>query len=268
MAKWLGFGLPALIQINVRPPDFGESGPHGRARDTRKMTFPDLFERFSAEILPLGSADATHLRFQAIARYASARGGDAPFTVNDRDQIVFIAKGSAKLVAEASQGREQVVAFHFVGDLVSVPARGAHAYTLYALEDCELIFFPSEEFFKLARYESGMIDEALERAMLALARSREKAISLGRKSAQERLASFFLNMAERIGAEQEGSWFMRLPMSRGDIADSLGLTIETVSRQLSELRDAGLLKTQGRSQVHLLDMDGLASRAGHLVPVE
>ncbi len=243
-------------------------GEHGHKKDTREMTFPDLFERFSSEILPLGCADATHLRFQSIARFASARAGDAPFIVNDRDQIVFIAKGSSKLVAEASQEREQVVAFHFVGDLVLVPARGAHAYTLYALDNCDLIFFQSDEFFKLARYETGMIDEALERAMLALARSREKAVALGRKSAQERLASFFLNMAERIGSKHEEGWVMQLPMSRSDIADSLGLTIETVSRQLSELRDAGLLTTQGRSQVHLLDWDGLASRAGHLVPAE
>lgn len=247
---------------------FWEAGPHGHKKDTKEMTFPDLFERFSAEILPLGSTDATHLRFQAIARYASARSGDAPFTVNDQDQIVFIAKGSSKLVAAASQGREQVIAFHFSGDLVSVPARGAHVYTLYALDDCELIFFPSDEFFKLARYESGMIDKALERAMLALSRSREKAISLGRKSAKERLASFFLNMAERIGSRDDMGWMMHLPMSRSDIADSLGLTIETVSRQLSELRDAGLLKTQGRSQVHLLDMNALALCAGHLAPVE
>lgn len=266
--KWLGSDYRALIWINVSAPVFGEMGVHGYEKDTREMTFPDLFERFSAEILPLGSADATHLRFQAIARYASARSGDAPFTVNDQDQIVFIAKGSCKLVAEASHGREQVVAFHFAGDLVSVPARGAHAYTLYALDDCELIFFRADEFFKLARYETGMIDKALERAMLALARSREKAISLGRKSAQERLASFFLNMAERIGSKHEEGWVMHLPMSRGDIADSLGLTIETVSRQLSELRDAGLLKTQGRSKVQLLDIQGLASRAGHLAPAE
>ena len=154
------------------------------------------------------------------------------------------------------------------GDLVSVPARKAHAYTLCALDDCELIFFPSDEFFKLARHEAGMIDEALERTMLALSRSREKAISLGRKSAQERLASFLITMAERIGKNEADACVMELPMSRRDIADSLGLTIETVSRQLSELRDAGLIETSGRSQMRLLDTDRLNARAGHLVPAE
>jgi CRP/FNR family transcriptional regulator len=229
------------------------------------MTFPDLFDRFSAAVLPLGSSDATHLRFQALARYASARAGDAPFTASDRDQIVFVATGSTKLVAQASQGREQVVAFHFAGDLVSVPARAAHAYTLCALEDCELIFFPADEFLKMARFESGVTEEILERALNALARCREKAISLGRKTAQERLASFLVTMSARIGTVRGGACVLDLPMSRRDIADSLGLTIETVSRQMTELRDAGLLETSGRSLVRLLDLPALNRRAGHLL---
>lgn len=228
------------------------------------MTFPELFERFSAEILPLGASDATLLRFQSLARYASARTGDAPFTGNDSDQIVFVASGSTKLVALASQGREQVVAFHFAGDLVSVPARAAHGYSLYALEDCELIYFPADEFFALARHEASMVDEVLARAMRALSRCREKTIALGRKSAQERLASFLVTMADRLGLDDKGGLTLNLPMSRRDIADSLGLTIETVSRQMSELRDAGLIETTGRSLVTLLDPKGLSERAGHL----
>lgn len=230
------------------------------------MTFPDLFERFSRAVLPLGSSDATHLRFQAVARYASARAGDAPFTGNGKDQIIFVAAGSTKLVAQVSHGREQVVAFHFANDLVLVPARAAHAYSLCALEDCELIYFPADEFFKLARHETGMIDEVLDRAMRALARCREKAVSLGRKNAQEKLASFLVAMAERIGTDREGACELDLPMSRRDIADSLGLTIETVSRQLGELRDAGFVETHGRSRVRLRDMPGLNVRAGHFAP--
>lgn len=230
------------------------------------MTFPELFERFSMNILPLGSSDAAHIRFQAVARYASARAGDAPFTGNGKDQIIFVARGSTKLVAQVSHGREQVVAFHFAGDLVLVPAQTAHSYTLCALEDCELIYFPADEFFKLARHEAGMIDEVLERTMRALVRCREKAVSLGRKTAQERLASFLVTMAERIGTATGKGCELELPMSRRDIADSLGLTIETVSRQIGELRDAGLVETSGRSRIHLHDIQGLSLRAGHLVP--
>lgn len=228
------------------------------------VTAPDSFERFTVGLFPQGVSGAVLLRFEALARYASVRAGDAPFSESETDQIVFVASGSTKLVAHASRGREQVVAFHFAGDLVSVPARAAHSYSLSALEDCELFFFPSEEFLRLARLESGVVEAMLIRSMQALARCREKTIALGRKSAQERLASFLITMAERTGSREKQGWLLNLTMSRRDIADSLGLTIETVSRQFGELRDAGLLKTMGRSNVMLLDLPGLGARAGHL----
>ena len=228
------------------------------------MTFPELFERFATTILPLNTSDATHLRFQSIARFASARAGDAPYKGNGHDQIAFVVSGSTKLVAHASQGREQVIAFHFAGDLVSVPASAAHAYSLCALEDCELIFFPADEFMQLARQESGMIMDILERAMSALARCREKTISLGRKTAQERLASFLVTLADRVGVPSTDGIEIKLPMSRRDISDSLGLTIETVSRQLTDLRSEGLLETPSRSNMRLLNLNALKDRAGHI----
>ena len=231
------------------------------------MTFPDLFDRFATTILPLNVTDATHLRFQAIARYASARAGDAPFKANGHDQIIFVAHGSTKLVAHASAGREQVVAFHFEGDLVSVPASAAHAYSLIALEDCELIYFPADAFLDLAQGEAKMVINMLERSLEALARCREKTIALGRKTATERIASFLVTMADMIGEPFNQGLSIRLPMSRRDIGDSLGLTIETVSRQLSDLRCEGLIETPGRSQVILLDAAGLRQRAGHLESV-
>ena len=228
------------------------------------MTFPDLFERFSTKVLPLNVSDATHLKFQSVARYASAREGDAPFKGNGSDQIIFVARGSTKLVAQASQGREQIVAFNFEGDMVSVPARAAHVYSLIALEDCELIYFPADQFFQLAQEEALMISDMLDRALKALARCREKTISLGRKTAGERIASFFITMEERIGCKTSDGIALDLPMSRRDIADSLGLTIETVSRQLTDLRSSNVIETPGRSQVLLRDMPALKARAGHV----
>ena len=264
MSNWGAEACGALIQINVNAHGSGQIHRIEITRDMRFMTFPELFDQFSMAILPLGSSDASHLRFQAVARYASARTGDAPFTGNGLDQIVFVASGSTKLVAQVSHGREQIVAFHFANDLVLVPASAAHTYTLCALEDCELIYFPSAEFFKLARHEAGMIDEVLARSMRALARCREKAVALGRKNAQERLAGFLISMAERIGTPTPEGYELNLPMSRRDIADSLGLTIETVSRQLGELREGGFVETSGRSKVVLHDLPGLNRVAGHL----
>ncbi|MCK0127560.1 helix-turn-helix domain-containing protein [Erythrobacter sp. F6033] len=228
------------------------------------MTFPDLFDEFRTAVLPGGASDPTLSNLESVARYTSAREGDAPFNGIGVDQIVFIAGGSTKLVAHVSQGREQVVAFHFRGDLVSVPASAAHAYTLCALEDCELVFFPADDFLQIAQQEPHLVITILERTLRSLARSREKSVALGRKTAEERLASFLVTMAERIGWSRDGAVELDLIMSRRDIGDSLGLTIETVSRQLSELRNACLIETSGRSRFRLLDLPSLHRRAGHL----
>ena len=76
-------------------------------------------------------------------------------------------------------------------------------------------------------------------------------------TAQERVASFLLDLTERIAAIRNGIAVLELPMSRREIADSVGLTIETVSRQLSQLREHGILQTNGRSELVILDLDQL-----------
>ena len=189
--------------------------------------------------------------------------GESPAGEPDEDRMVFVARGSTKLVAHASHGREQIVAFDVVDDLISVPARAAHAYTLVALQDCELASFSAAEFLRAARCDPHLLEDVLRSALTALARCREKSITLGRKTARERLASFLAVMAERIGSPQDGGCILDLPMSRRDIADSLGLTIETVSRQFGVLRELGLLETSGRSLVRLIDLPALEAKAGY-----
>jgi len=99
----------------------------------------------------------------------------------------------------------------------------------------------------------------------ALHRSRTRMMQMGHKSAQQRIADFLVSMAERLAGCTSGACAFALPMSRRDIGDSLGLTIETVSRQLTELREAGLVETEGRSKVSLSDVAALARLAGKQV---
>lgn len=83
-------------------------------------------------------------------------------------------------------------------------------------------------------------------------------MQMGHKSAAARIADFLVSMAERLAGCTSGACAFVLPMSRRDIGDSLGLTIETVSRQITELREAGLVATEGRSMVRLTDVAALA----------
>lgn len=87
---------------------------------------------------------------------------------------------------------------------------------------------------------------------------------LGRKTAQERLASFLLHLSERVGARAPETDHIHLPMTRADIADFLGLTVETVSRGFSRLKASRLISLRQGGQVMIRDRAGLAAIAGDI----
>ncbi len=184
----------------------------------------------------------------------------------ETDRLVWLASGAAKLVARAPQAAPhpggQVLAFHFAGDLVSVLRRIDGDFRLVALTPCDLVIFPAEAFLDHAQGDPAVLRSVLTRSLQALHRSRTRMMQMGHKSAVARIADFLVSMAERLADCSAGPCAFALPMSRRDIGDSLGLTIETVSRQLTELREAGLVATEGRSRVALTDVAALAKIAG------
>ena len=115
----------------------------------------------------------------------------------------------------------------------------------------------------MAQNDKTLNNNFISHLLRTLGRSREKTITLGQKTARERVATFLVSMAERIGSPFSNGALLDLPMSRRDIGENIGLTIETVSRQMSELRNAGLVSTSGRSQVKILDLAALKQEAGH-----
>jgi len=188
------------------------------------------------------------------------------------DRLVWIATGAVKLVAPPPQGTAdsvpggQVLAFHFAGDLVSVLRQSAGSASgdlrLVALSDTTLAIFPADRFLDVAQADPAVLRSVLARSLQALHRSRTRMMQMGHKSAAARIADFLVAMAERLADCTSGPCTFALPMSRRDIGDSLGLTIETVSRQLTELREAGLVATEGRSNITLKDVGALARIAG------
>ena len=227
-------------------------------------SFPEAFESFALKILSPDLSDAAHLRFQALARQGALEKDRSLDFDGNSSQLIFVGQGATKLVAHASEARDQIVAFHFGGEVFSVPEQDNYSYSVCALRDCSLLTFPADDFLDLAASEAGILRQLLDNTTGSLRRCREKTIALGRKTAAERVAVFLLAMSERIGMEQDGTVLLELPMSRRDIAESLGLTIETVSRQLSLLREAGVIETTGRSGIVLREMEMLKARAGYL----
>lgn len=227
---------------------------------TRMLSDTQILETF-ANHWPCGCAAAPIRVAGACARSFAGQTVD----LDEReDQFVFIAHGATKLVAHASDGREQIISFQFPGETFCVPARAHHSYSLCALSDVDLYVIPYGRLLQISKDDTAMLSGLLAATRTSLTRCRRKTISLGRKSASERIAAFLLEMADRIAVESEGRAEMVLPMSRRDIADSLGLTIETVSRQFSIARRDGIIETAGRSGVRILDPSTLELRAGYL----
>ncbi len=200
----------------------------------------------------------------ALAQSLRLGAGEIAPLPRGKSALVHIVSGAAKLVAQAAAEREQVTAFNFAGDLVLVPGSGPHAYVLHSLVECELTVFPYEALREVVADDPAILARLLDNCDAALGRCREKALMIGRKTASERMAGFLVMMAARIGVPHGDMTLLDLPMSRRDIGDSLGLTIETISRQFSLLRDDHMIATEGRSKVMLLDFAGLRARAGHL----
>ncbi|MFM5916005.1 MAG: helix-turn-helix domain-containing protein [Novosphingobium sp.] len=224
------------------------------------MTQGESLERLMARVADRQSLPA----FVALAHATSLGAGKTVPLPRAQTALVYISSGATKLVAHAAAEREQVTAFNFAGDLVSVPGEGPHRYTLHTLVASDLTILPYKELRDAIAKEPAILGRLLDNCDAALCRCREKALMIGRKTASERMAGFLVMMAARIGTPRGDTILLDLPMSRRDIGDSLGLTIETVSRQFSLLRDERQIATEGRSKVLLLDFPGLQARAGHL----
>jgi CRP/FNR family transcriptional regulator len=186
-------------------------------------------------------------------------GDDAPVVAN-------VIDGMMKLTTATGDGREQIVGVTFPSDFIGRPFGASSSNSATALTDAELCVFTRASFDSFAKDHPGLEHELLERTLKELDRAREWMLLLGRKSAGERVASFLLEMSKRLSGQDCSGLVIpadrfELPLSRQQTADILGLTIETVSRQLGRLRDAGIVGTPDRRTIDILDREALETEA-------
>lgn len=150
-----------------------------------------------------------------------------------------IVAGILKVTASTASGREQIVGLLFAGDFVGQPFSEDSTMTVTALVESDLCLYPRER-FERALGEAPTLERALlRRTLAALNDARERMLTLGQRGAQERVAGFLLDLADRAPPGRDGAITIDVPVSRRDMADFLGLTIETVSRQLGRLKILG-----------------------------
>lgn len=184
------------------------------------------------------------------------------FEGDDVVRVYMVSEGMLKLYALLGDGRRQVTGFMFPGDFLGISLEDEHAFSAEALGPVELWAFTRANFNDFCDRHPAVERELYHLAAHELAAAQQQMMLLGRKNAAERLASFFLMLlARKERLEPQADALVDLPMSRLDIADYLGLTKETVSRMIANLRDSRLIRLASQDRVELLDREGLEELA-------
>jgi CRP/FNR family transcriptional regulator, anaerobic regulatory protein len=200
--------------------------------------------------------------FSGMGRHQTLKRGQTMLWEGDDSLLVGnVIEGVLKLSISTVEGREQTLGLLFPSDFIGRPFGPTTNHSVVALTDAKVCTFRRTGFDDYARRHPDLEHGLLQRTLTELDRTRQWMALLGRKSATARVASFLLEMASRARcaglAEQEGS-------VRQDIADLLGLTIETVSRQITSLREEGIIATPSRRTIDVLDRERLVDRAGEV----
>jgi CRP/FNR family nitrogen fixation transcriptional regulator len=167
------------------------------------------------------------------------------------DYVYQVMTGAVRTYKLLSDGRRQIGAFHLVGDIFGLEIGMDHRFTADAIVDTTVRLIKRRSLELVAESNVVVARNLLSMATTNLRHAEDHMLLLGRKTSIERVAAFLLEMDGRLAA----AGVLALPMCRRDIADYLGLTLETVSRALSRLHDQGILGFIGNNQRQIMLLD-------------
>jgi CRP/FNR family nitrogen fixation transcriptional regulator len=163
--------------------------------------------------------------------------------------VYKVLSGVVRVSKLLPDGRRQISAFHMPGEMFGFEADEVHHASAEAVVPTKVVAIKCDGLPDVDSKPVSVVRELLSFAMMGLRRTQDHLLLLGRKNALERLAAFLLQMDARTGSNH----VVDLAMPRHDIADYLGLTLETVSRMFAGLKEAGIIRLETARRVHLLD---------------
>ncbi len=203
---------------------------------------------------------------EEIKFYRSFQAGQTLIWSGDRmDFVASVVTGVATLTQVMEDGRTQTVGLLFPSDFVGRPGRDTAPYNVIATTDVMMCCFRKKPFEELMARTPHIGQRLLEMTLDELDAAREWMLLLGRKTAREKIASLLAIVARRDaslqGQVRQRQVTFELPLTREAMADYLGLTLETVSRQISALKREGIIELTGKRTVHVPDIDRLIEEA-------
>jgi CRP/FNR family transcriptional regulator len=213
--------------------------------------------------IAVGARPATG--FEQSLAHASLRRVEAKeflFAEGDPTTHLFrVETGAISLYKVLADGRRQVVGFAYPGDLIGLGAQGEHVMNAQAIKPTRLRCLPVATLHQSAAKDPTLGFKLYEALARELAATRDLLLTTGQRSATERVVGFLLALSRRNVRNGQDPAVFELPMTRTDIGDFLGLTIETVSRTFTKLKTLGLIELPQSNRVKLVDIDALESLA-------
>jgi CRP/FNR family transcriptional regulator len=204
---------------------------------------------------------------EEIKFYRFFEAGQPVIWSGDRmDFVASVVSGIATLTQTMEDGRTQMVGLLLPSDFVGRPGREGAAYNVTATTDLMMCCFRKKPFEQMMNSTPHIANRLLEMTLDELDAAREWMLVLGRKTAREKIASLLCIIARRnatptLGDADRPAAF-ELPLTREAMADYLGLTLETVSRQMSALKKDGVIRLEGKRNVTIPDLGRLLEEAG------
>ncbi len=238
------------------------------------MTIKAQFDHANCEDCPIrhravcARCDADELEaLEEIKYYRSFEAGQTIIWSGDQMNFVgSVVSGIASLTQTMEDGRTQMVGLLLPSDFVGRPGRDAAAYDVQATTDVVMCCFRKKPFEDLMNATPHIAHRLLQMTLDELDAAREWMLVLGRKTAREKIASLLSIIARRDASITQkglsGAIVFDLPLTREAMADYLGLTLETVSRQISALKKDGVIALEGKRHVTIPDMGRLMDEAG------
>lgn len=176
---------------------------------------------------------------------------------DDTDYFFKLVSGVVRTCKFLSDGRRQIDAFYVAGDVFGFEPGEEHRLSAEAVADCTVVAYRKTKADPFAGTDRHLSRELLDFAMRGMTQAQNHSLLLGRRSAMEKVAGFLLDWAQKSSDHRQIS----LAMTRQDIADYLGLTIETVSRTLSQLERDHVIALPSARQIKLHNLDQLEELA-------
>ncbi len=186
-----------------------------------------------------------------LSEFKYERGSEIYGQDEPADYIYQVVDGAARSHKLLSDGRRQIGAFHLPGDIFGLENSAVHRFTAEAIVDTTVRLMKRCSLEHVAESDALVALDLLNMTTTNLRHAEDHMLLLGRKTSLERVAAFLLEMDRRLTA----AGVLALPMNRRDIADYLGLTLETVSRALSHLHGKGILSFLGQTQRQIVLLD-------------